>query len=137
MRHYLFDDCITDRETVAGFVAKSAASFEKQGYGLWILTDKIDGGFRGVCGFGETMTKPDLLFSIAPPYWGRGLATESARCVVQYAFDKIGLQHVRATVDKPNTISIRVLEKLGMSLLEEQSVNGNPILLYSLVQRRP
>lgn len=137
VRRYLFDDLITDRETVAGFIAQSTASFQKDGYGLWVVTGKLDGGFRGVCGFCETIARLDLLFSIAPPYWSQGLATESAGCVLRYAFDKLGLQQVMATVDKPNTISVRVLEKLGMSLLEEQSVNGKSILLYSLAQRRP
>jgi RimJ/RimL family protein N-acetyltransferase len=37
-----------------------------------------------------------------------------------------------ATVDKPNTASIKVLEKLGMSLLEERLINGSPILFYVL-----
>ncbi len=47
-------------------------------------------------------------------------------------FDKLELQQVMATVDKPNTESVRVLEKLGMSLLEERLINGSPILFYVL-----
>jgi RimJ/RimL family protein N-acetyltransferase len=39
---------------------------------------------------------------------------------------------VVATVDKPNVASIRVLEKLRMSMTGEKLINGNPILYYSL-----
>lgn len=132
VRRYLFDDHIIDRETVAGFVASSLASFQRFGYGLWVLIG-TDGAFQGICGFCESpLLGRDLVFSIASPYWGQGLATESARCVLQYAFDTLGLQQIMSTVDKPNTESIRVLEKLGMSLVEEQLINGNSILYYAL-----
>lgn len=135
VRRYLFDDRIIDRQTVEQFVTSSSTSFAKYGYGLWILTNKTDGEFQGVCGlylFDETQQKPDLVYSIATPYWGQGLATQSARCVLEYAFEAIKLPQIIATVDKPNIESVRVLEKLGMSLLQEQIINENPILRYSL-----
>lgn len=77
VRRYLFDDRITDRETVAGFVELSQATFEKYSYGLWVLSG-TDQQFQGVCGFCDPLEKCDFLISIAPPYWGQGLATESA-----------------------------------------------------------
>lgn len=132
VRRFLFDDRVVERETVAGFVAASSASFEKDGYGLWLLNGRADGEFRGVCGLCETVVKPDLLFSIAPPYWGRGLAAEAARRVLQYAFGELGLPGVIATVDKPNKLSVRTLEMLGMTLTEERLIDGKPILYYAL-----
>lgn len=135
VRRYLFDDCIIESEIVAQFVAASSASFQKYGYGLWVLFG-TDGEFNGVCGLCDrTIERHDLLFSIPPPYWGRGLATESAQCILQYVFDTLGLQQVMATVDQPNIESVRVLEKLEMSLLEERLINGNPMLYYSLTSR--
>ncbi|RCJ39201.1 hypothetical protein A6770_12230 [Nostoc minutum NIES-26] len=137
VRRYLFDDRIIDYETVEGFVSASCSSFQKNGYGLWILVDKTDGKFKGVCGLyddRETLKKPDLIFSIATTYCGQGLATESARCVLEYGFDTLGLEQIMATVDKPNTESIKVLEKLEMSLLEERLINGNPILDYGKIR---
>lgn len=77
VRRYLFDDRITDRETVAGFVELSQAAFQKYGYGLWVLIG-TDQQFQGVCGFCDPL-ECDLLISIAPLYWGQGLATESAQ----------------------------------------------------------
>lgn len=134
VRRYLFDDRITDRETVAGFVAASQASFQKYNYGLWLLIGNQQ--FQGVCGFCESpLEKCDLIFSIAPPYWGQGLATESAGCVRQYAFDTLGFQQITSTVDQPNKTSIRVLEKLGMSVVKEELNNNNPMLYYALTAR--
>lgn len=130
VRRYLFDDRITDRETVAGFVELSQATFQKYGYGLWVLIG-TDQQFQGVCGFCDPLEKCDLLISIAPPYWGQGLATESARCVLKYVFDTLGFPQIRSTVDQPNTASIRVLEKLGTSLVKEGLMNNNPVLYYA------
>lgn len=47
-------------------------------------------------------------------YWGRGLATEAMRAVVDHARDVMGLQRVVAVIDPPNIASRRVAEKLGM-----------------------
>lgn len=134
VRRYLFDDRITNWETVAGFVAASQASFQKNGYGLWVLIG-TENQFQGVCGFCESpLEKCDLMFSIAPLYWGQGLATESAQYVMQYAFETLKFPQINSTVDQPNKASIRVLEKLGMSLVKEE-LNNNSILYYALTAK--
>lgn len=72
------------------------------------------------------------MFSIEPAHWGKGLATEAARSVIKYAFDKLAVPQIIASVDQPNTVSIVVLEKLGMQRTEEKLTHGNPILSYVL-----
>jgi [ribosomal protein S5]-alanine N-acetyltransferase len=136
VRRHLFDERVIDIEMVSGFVAASHASFAQHEYGLWVLRGRDDDHFRGVCGlYNGEYEDPELLFSIATPYWQQGFATESAQCVLHYAFDILGLKRVVATVDPPNIESINVLEKLGMTLVEEQVIQGNPILFYE--QRCP
>lgn len=133
IRRYLFDDQIIDQTAVMDFILASQATFEELQFGLWMLTDKSTGEFRGVCGCTEKDGTPDLVFSIEPEYWGKGLAQESANRALTYLSNTIGLQKIIATVDKPNTNSIRVLEKLGMRLQEEKLVEGNLILCYTLI----
>lgn len=131
VRRYLFDNRAIDIETVSRFVATSCASFSKYNYGLWLLRGSDDHQFRGVCGlYDGEYEDPEILFSIATPYWQQGLATESAQCVLHYAFNALRLKRVVATVDPPNIESIKVLEKLGMVFVEEQVIQGNPILFY-------
>lgn len=54
-------------------------------------------------------------WSIARPVWGRGLATEAARAVIDAAF-KVhqDLNRIEATADTRNVASQRVMEKAGM-----------------------
>jgi len=56
---------------------------------------------------------PELQYMIAGDAHGRGYATEMAAEVLRHADEKLKLKSVIATVDIPNTGSIRVLEKLG------------------------
>jgi [ribosomal protein S5]-alanine N-acetyltransferase len=133
VRRYLFDDRITDRETVAGFMELNSTLFQNKGYGLWFLTSKANGEFQGVCGLwdGEVVS-PDLLYSISPSVWRQGLATEAARRVLAYAFAELKLPYVMSSVDLPNQASVRVLEKIGMKPDKERSLNGKPIPCYLL-----
>ena len=57
----------------------------------------------------------ELGYSIARPYWGRGLATEAARAAMDAAFSAYAdLNRMRAMADARNVPSLRVMEKLGM-----------------------
>jgi RimJ/RimL family protein N-acetyltransferase len=49
-------------------------------------------------------------------YWGRGYGTESARAMLDFGFDELGLHRIEATIEPDNLGSVRVAEKLGMRL---------------------
>src|SRR5574341_2530873 len=52
-------------------------------------------------------------------YWvrtsrvGEGIATEAAKLVARYGFEKLGFQRVEIVVNKDNSPSLRIAEKLG------------------------
>jgi len=53
---------------------------------------------------------------IGVPYWGQGFATEATRALIDYAFDRLGLNRVYAYHFTGNPASGRVMEKAGMRL---------------------
>ncbi|MFW9929752.1 MAG: GNAT family N-acetyltransferase [Candidatus Thorarchaeota archaeon] len=61
-------------------------------------------------------------------YWGRGIAGETLKLLFAYAFEDLNLHKLYAEVYTPNNRSIRVFEKLGLSLeatlKEEVYVDG-------------
>lgn len=65
---------------------------------------------------------------VHPEVGGRGLATEAAGAVVDYAFEVLGVRRLVARVDALNAPSRRVCEKLGMRaearLLENEWFKG-------------
>lgn len=46
------------------------------------------------------------------------MATELARALVDLAFTAYGFSEVRASTDEPNRASVRVLERVGMTLID-------------------
>lgn len=60
--------------------------------------------------------KADLGYWIGEQYWGRGIATECLKLIIDYAFSaELGLKQLCAYVFPENKASIRVLEKNGMN----------------------
>jgi RimJ/RimL family protein N-acetyltransferase len=74
----------------------------------------------------------ELGYAIARAFWGRGLATEAGRAVIDAAFRGCAtLTRLRASADVRNLASARVLEKLGMKrerlLRSNDLVRGEPV----------
>lgn len=64
--------------------------------------------------------KADLGYWIGEQYWGRGIATECLKLIIDYAFSaELGLKQLCAYVFPDNKASIRVLEKNGMNKIRE------------------
>lgn len=83
----------------------------------WTIRSQPDRAFRGAIGLSIRRGEPnsaDLYYEIEPPYWGRGLATESVQRVLSFAFGVLHLQRIKALSATQNIRSIRVLEKVGM-----------------------
>ena len=50
---------------------------------------------------------------LGEPYWGSGHATEAANAVLEYGFERLGLDEVRSSCRPDNPASRNVLEKCG------------------------
>lgn len=56
----------------------------------------------------------ELGYWLAPEHWDRGLATEAARALVVFGFEKLGAEAVNSGHFLDNPASGRVLEKAGL-----------------------
>lgn len=54
-----------------------------------------------------------LGYWVGAPFWGQGIMSEAAACVVAHAFTTVDLHRIQAVVLPENIGSVRVLEKLG------------------------
>lgn len=119
VRRYLLDDALVSLEWVRSEIASSAEGFARLGAGLWAVRFPDATAIIGFVGFREFLNPPrlQLLYGLLPEYWGRGLATEAASRVCDYAFVELGFDRVEAAMDSPNRASIAVAGRLGMSPL--------------------
>jgi ribosomal-protein-alanine N-acetyltransferase len=79
----------------------------------WLLESAGASGPIGVVSAWPTGTALELGFVLARRAWGNGLATESVRCVSEWALAAPQLTFLFATCDAENRASARVLEKSG------------------------
>jgi RimJ/RimL family protein N-acetyltransferase len=92
------------------------ASYERFGFGLYLVELKESGASIGMCGLLKRDSLPDVDvgFAFLPSYWSRGYALESASAVMIYGRQVIGLRRIVAIVSPENEPSIRLLEKIGL-----------------------
>lgn len=78
-------------------------------------------------------------FELAPERWGQGYATEAAATMLDYGFASLRLHRVHAHCVAGNERSVRVLERIGMSLegrlRKHVQLNGHwtDVLLYGIL----
>lgn len=144
VRRFLWDDEVISRDTAAEVVRAGEASFREHGFGIWGLFPRepmpqesdSDGGtnlvgFVGLRHFG-TDGEVELLYGLRPDQWGRGLATEASRAVLDHTFSNLGLATIFAGTDPPNVASLRVMDRLGFGHEHRRTVGGLEAIYRSL-----
>ena len=101
----------------------------KWGFGLWAVVDKSQREVIGYCGLSYFpdvggQAEVEVGYRVARAYWGKGLATEAALAVRDYAFTTLCLRRLVAMIDPRNVASIRVAEKLGMRFEKQVLFQG-------------
>lgn len=104
--------------------------------GLWATIFKETDQFIGRCGLLpwtiDERNEVEVAFALSKDYWGRGLATEAARGIVQYAFGTLKLSRLICLIDEANHASIKVATKIGMTLEKEGKDEKGRFLIYSM-----
>jgi ribosomal-protein-alanine N-acetyltransferase len=103
--------------------------------GLWATVHKETGAFIGRCGLLpwtiEERAEVEVAYLLDRAFWGQGLATEAARAIASHGFETLGLSRLVCLIDPDNRPSIRVAERIGMSLERRIEDDPAPFLLYS------
>lgn len=93
-----------------------AASYAKQGFGLWWVGLKATAEPVGICGLikRDVLEDPDIGYAFLARFSGRGYASEAGAAVLDYGRRTLGLGRIVAITKPDNDGSIRVLEKIGL-----------------------
>jgi ribosomal-protein-alanine N-acetyltransferase len=135
VRKYLLDDEVMPVDWVESEIKQSTATFALRGFGLWGCFPKgAPAALIGFCGYRHFHEPPELqlLYGLAPSWWGRGLATESGRAAVRYGFQELGFEKIIACADTPNIASIRVMQRIGLTFEKETEIHGIDTTYYTL-----
>jgi [ribosomal protein S5]-alanine N-acetyltransferase len=123
----------TKDEVAANMVAKQR-HWERHGFGLWTLYDRVAGSFVGRGGLQHTNAtgheEVEAGWAIVPERWGQGLATELADAAMEVGLGPLGLSSVIAYTLPGNIASRRVMEKAGFGYERDIEWAGLRHVLY-------
>lgn len=88
------------------------------GYGFWAAIEKSTDTFIGWFHFRpqpeDPADEPELGYRLVKAAWGKGLAAEGSRALIDKGFTEFGVRRVTAETMVVNIGSRRVMEKIGM-----------------------
>ncbi len=92
------------------------ASYQKNGFGLYLVSLKVDNTPIGMCGLLKRASLPDvdIGFAFLPEFWNKGYALEAAVAVMIYGKDVLKLPRIVAITNKDNHASGKLLNKIGL-----------------------
>jgi RimJ/RimL family protein N-acetyltransferase len=148
MRH--FPATLSRAESDALVDALTARIAENGGWGLMAMERRADGAFLGMTGLNRPrFTAPftpclELGWRLLREHEGHGYVTEAARACLDFAFTKLGEPRVHAFTVPANTRSRAVMERLGMTRVQDGDFDhpnlpaGHPLSRHVLyVMERP
>jgi [ribosomal protein S5]-alanine N-acetyltransferase len=98
------------------WILTHAPGYEAGTQATFAITERAGGLLVGAIGLviEAAHARAELGYWIGVPFWGRGIATEASRALLELGFDRMGLHRIQATYITRNPASGRVMQKLGM-----------------------
>jgi RimJ/RimL family protein N-acetyltransferase len=108
-------------------------SYRDNGFGLWMVETINNNIPIGMCGLikRDNLDHPDIGFAFLPEFTGKGHGFEIAEAIISYARQHLFLKTVLAITVPNNTVSIKLIEKLGLKYLKSFKAENEDLLLYS------
>jgi RimJ/RimL family protein N-acetyltransferase len=127
-----------DQAKIERFVAICQERYVTPGFGMWAAELREEPGkIVGHCGLKHLATTQDveIAWIFGKAYWNKGLATEAARAVLEHGFSTLALPRIVAVAEPPNGASLRIMQKLGMTLQGDAHYYDRDLTMYALGAR--
>ena len=118
------------------FISKMLVRYKLEGYGYYAIIHREHKQLIGYCGLLLCSLEEDKTVEIGyrlnPTYWGKGLATEAAIAIRDYAWEKLSLNYLIALIQPKNIASIKVAKKIGMKWERNYVFMGMLVRIYQI-----
>jgi RimJ/RimL family protein N-acetyltransferase len=83
---------------------------------IFAIRLKEDSKFIGGIGLGvqKRFNRAEIGYWIAEPFWGKGIATEATKAIIEFGFKDLGLNKLTSSHLSKNPASGKVMQKSGM-----------------------
>jgi len=110
------------------WIERQIERYAREGCGYWACELRATGEFVGQAGLlvqeVDGLTELGLGYMFIPQFWGRGYATEIATGCLGYGFRQYPVDHIVALIRPENEPSIRVAQRLHMTLWKTTEYKG-------------
>ncbi len=117
--YYIGDRGVRNTEDAIQYIQNGpAASYERNGFGLYAVTLKDSGTPIGMCGLikRDTLDDIDIGFAFLERYRAQGYGYEAASAVMDYGRNTLQISRIVAITSTDNEASRALLEKIGLRL---------------------
>ncbi|MEO8254676.1 MAG: GNAT family N-acetyltransferase [Flavobacterium sp.] len=112
-------------------------NYKNKNLSRWAIFDTSNNDFIGICVariFAYNTNQIEIGYVLSRKYWGKGIATEVCKSIVQYSFANTTTKEVVAITDINNSGSQNVLQKAGFLRLDNLIRNEEEIA-YFMIKR--
>ena len=133
---YIGDKQVRNLEDARQYILNGpAASYERNGFGLYLVELRESHTPIGICGFlkREELPDPDIGFAFMPEFWSKGFAFEAAAALLQDGRERLKLERILAITSLDNEPSIKLLQRLGFSFdrVITLAAGSEPVKLFT------
>lgn len=139
VHRYLGNKPVTSREQSKEMIDFIRQQYIDNGIGRWAIIDKKTNDFIGWTGlkFITEWTNNhkdfyDVGYRLIKRYWGQGIATETAKASLTYAFNTLQTNQVYAMAAVENLGSNKILQKIGLTFIESFDLDGINVNWYKI-----
>lgn len=133
---YIGDGKPVSLDIIAEKIPEWVELYEKQKYGLMALVLKKTNELIGFCGFiHQTVDEVEYIelgYRLDEAYWGKGIATEAAVAVRDYAFNVLEIPMLISIINHQNDASKQVAKKVGMKLMKQTNFKNVLVDVFCL-----
>ena len=120
---------LTKMSQAESFINAFVEEFEQGSALTWAIALKADSVFLGTCSCEiKSAARAELGFDLSRTHWGQGLMSEALRAVLQFGFEKLELNQIKAHTFLLNHRTIHLLTRLNFQvdgvLRENSFVDG-------------
>lgn len=114
---YMNIDAFVDIQQARNMISLLNILFKEKEAIRWGIYNKELDCLIGTCGYNSGLKQGTFIgeigYELGKEYWGKGFMKEALNCMIDYGFDKLGLNRIEAYVMLENQRSAMILEKLG------------------------
>ncbi|OFD41444.1 alanine acetyltransferase [Bacillus mycoides] len=114
---FIGDKRVKNLEDAKNYILNGPVNmYNKTGFGLYLVERKEDLTPLGMCGLikRDSLEDVDIGFAFLEKFRSKGYGYESAAAVIEYGVQKLGMKRIVAITSIDNTVSGKLLEKVGL-----------------------